>query len=178
MNIYEKLQTIKSELHNTEMKKSGKNQHSKFSYFELSDFLPCIVKLCEKHKVYTHITFSNDEAKLTAFNAEKPDEMVSVSSPMRIVKIPGANEIQSLGGVQTYQRRYLYTCMFDIVENDVMDNIADKKTEQSSLHCSQCGGNVNQDMAERTQKAFGEILCAKCGVDRSNARKDAVAKND
>jgi hypothetical protein len=51
MNIYEKLQKIKLELLEANIKKTGENKFSKFKYYELSDFVPEIVKLCEKHKI-------------------------------------------------------------------------------------------------------------------------------
>jgi hypothetical protein len=38
------------------------------------------------------------------------------------IAMKGANEIQSLGAVQTYSRRYLYLAALGIVENDVVDS--------------------------------------------------------
>lgn len=41
---------------------------------------------------------------------------------MRDLEVKGANALQSLGGVETYQRRYLYMMMLDIVEADMFDS--------------------------------------------------------
>ena len=40
---------------------------------------------------------------------------------MRDLEIKGLNKIQVLGGVETYQRRYLYLIAFDIVEGDLIE---------------------------------------------------------
>ena len=55
MNIYEKVQLIKTEILKAGLKKTGLNKFSNFSYFELSDFLPKIIELCEKNKVCTDL---------------------------------------------------------------------------------------------------------------------------
>ena len=121
MNLYEKIQVIKSELNKLNLKKSGENNFANFKYYELADFLPQIVELCRENKVLTFVSFSNEEAILTAINSEKPDESLVISSPMRELELKGCNAIQALGGIETYQRRYLYMAMFDIVENDMFD---------------------------------------------------------
>ena len=40
---------------------------------------------------------------------------------MREIEMKGLNSMQTLGGIQTYQRRYLYMLVFDIVENDIIE---------------------------------------------------------
>ena len=40
---------------------------------------------------------------------------------MRDLEVKGLNNIQVLGGVETYQRRYLYLMAFDIVESDLIE---------------------------------------------------------
>lgn len=121
MNIYEKLQTIKLELLQSNLKKSGRNHFANFAYYELSDILPAIMSTCSKYKVFTKISYTDTLAELTAINAENPEETVTITSPMRDVSLSKCNEIQSLGGVETYSRRYLYMTLFDITENDMFD---------------------------------------------------------
>jgi hypothetical protein len=45
---------------------------------------------------------------------------------MASANLKGCHEIQNLGAVQTYQRRYLYVLAFEIVEHDVLDLTHDK----------------------------------------------------
>lgn len=36
--------------------------------------------------------------------------------------------------------------------------------------CADCGCSVDASMAQRTQKAFGVILCRECGLKRSESK--------
>lgn len=129
-NIYEKVQKIKSDLLKENLKKTGLNKFSNFSYFELADFLPQIIKLCNEKQVCTFVSFDNEMAKLIAVNSEKIDEKIEISSPMRELELKGCNLIQALGGVETYSRRYLYMSLFDITENDMFNSTnGQKETE-------------------------------------------------
>ena len=134
-SLYAKLQQIKLELSQTKLKKSGYNKFSGFDYFELADFLPTLIALCNKYGVYTYTTFDTDYAILTAVNADDPEQKISVSSPMKELNVISKegntkmNELQALGAVETYQRRYLYMSMFDIVENDGLDSLSNGDQE-------------------------------------------------
>lgn len=121
MNIYEKMNNVKEWILKANLKKSGKNAFAKYEYYELSDFLPTIVKLCKENKLFTQIIFTEETAILNILNAEKPDEVLVYSSPMKSLELKGCNEVQALWWVQTYQRRYLYMNAFDIVESDMFD---------------------------------------------------------
>lgn len=120
-SLYQKLAEIKLELSKSNLKKSGTNKYSGFTYYELADILPTIISLCQKHGVYTYTTYDNEIAKLVAINTENSEERVEVTSPMRSFELKGSNAIQVLGGIETYSRRYLYLAMFDIVESDTFD---------------------------------------------------------
>ena len=121
MNIYEKIQTIKVAIASSGIKPTGSNKHLNCKYYELGDFLPILNKLLLENKVSTHISFQLDKASLLAVNIEKPEERVLIESPMSTANLRNCHEVQNLGAVQTYIRRYLYTNMFDIVDRDVLD---------------------------------------------------------
>ena len=125
-NIYKKINTVKEAILNARLKKSGKNAYAGFEYYELSDFLPTIIRECINFKLLTQIKFDNETAKLIIINADNTAEQLEYTSPMRDLQLKGCNEIQALGGVQTYQRRYLYMMAFDIVEPDLFDPVAGK----------------------------------------------------
>ena len=121
MNIYEKVQKIKDMILRANLKKSGRNAFAGYSYYELSDILPFIIKSCNELKLFTKIDFTEEVATLEIINAEEPNEKIQYPSPMKELSLKGANAIQALGGVETYQRRYLYMTAFDITENDMFD---------------------------------------------------------
>lgn len=131
INIYQKMQAIKGELLEMNLKKSGLNKFANFSYYELSDFLPQIIKLCNKYSLFTQINFNKENGTLTIVNAENTDETISYITPTEELELKGCNKIQALGGIQTYLRRYLYMNAFDITENDLFDNIIGKNTSSN-----------------------------------------------
>lgn len=130
MNIYEKLQQMRVELQQKNIKKSGKNKFAGYEYYELSDILPPINELQSKYKTCSFISFDKEKAALTIVNSEKPEEKIEFTSPMAELTLKGGQEIQNLGGVETYQRRYLYMTTFEIVENDYFDCVQGKEQKQ------------------------------------------------
>ena len=123
MNIYAKIQLIKKELLEANLKKTGENKFANFKYYELADFLPTIIQLCNEHKVFTGVSFDYEKATLEVRNIEVPEEVVYYTSPMEELELKGCNKVQALGGTETYSRRYLYQACFDIIENDMFDSV-------------------------------------------------------
>jgi len=121
MNIYEKLQTVRVALQNKNLKKGKTNTYSGYQYYELADFLPELMQLMNDNKMTSVISFTNELATLTLIDMEKPDAQIIFTSPMSTAKLKAAHEIQNLGAVETYERRYLYMMAFEIVEADVLD---------------------------------------------------------
>jgi hypothetical protein len=131
MSIFEKLNQARLEFQNMGVKKSGKNSYAGYTYYELSDIIPAINKLADKLKFCCVINFTNDLAKLDFCDLEK-DERITFTSPMSSASLKGCHEVQNLGAVETYIKRYLYQNCFEIVEGDALDstmNPADEKNE-------------------------------------------------
>lgn len=133
LNLYDKIQMVKLGLSQAELKKSGENKFSGFTYYELGDFIPTIIALCADYGLFTHISFSNKEGILTITDTNKDHavttemgytlyDSIDYICPLKEVELKGANAIQSLGATQTYIRRYLYMNAFDIVEADAFDS--------------------------------------------------------
>lgn len=145
MNLFEKIGKIKEEILKANLKKSGFNKFSNFSYYELADITPTIIKLCNEYKVMTQTTFDKDYARLLIIDIEKPMEVLSYTSPMKDLVIKGANEIQALGGTETYQRRYLYMMAFDIIESDMFDATSGR-TDEDIANAYKFKSGVFKDM--------------------------------
>ena len=121
MNIYKKLMNVRVKFNQLDIKKTGFNKFANFKYFELADFLPQATQLLNDEGLCPTITFTEEVATLTLTNADNVDEVIVFTSPMRNLSLKGANEMQSLGGVETYQTRYLYTQLLSITEHDLLD---------------------------------------------------------
>lgn len=125
MTIYEKICDAKLALQNAGLKKSGKNTFANYDYFELSDFLPTIIKLEHEMKFMCAISFDKELATLSIIDCESPAK-VDFTSPMASANLKGMHDVQNMGAVQTYIRRYLYVNAFEIVESDALDGTATK----------------------------------------------------
>ncbi|MGG5437259.1 ERF family protein [Clostridioides difficile] len=115
------------------LKKSGENKFANFKYFELADFLPQATGLLEEAKLCPIVTFTNEYATLTLINGENPSEQIVFTSPMRELQLKGSNELQALGGIETYQTRYLYIQLLNITENDTFDATSGKNETKNNV---------------------------------------------
>lgn len=119
--LFEKIQCVRVGLQKTEVKKSGKmNGRESKPYLELADFTPQLNELMLAERFTAIVNFTAAEATLTAYDFDS-EQTFTITSPMREVKVTGCNDMQNLGAVETYQRRYLYMAMFDIAESDILD---------------------------------------------------------
>lgn len=136
--VFSKMSAIKAELSKCKIPKSGKNTHSNFTYHELTDFMPFINELNEKHGVATFPKFLRKEGicVLSVVNVEDSSDKYDVVIPFveaQMLAKGGApsnvDAIQRMGSTITYNRRYLYMSAYDIVESDSVDALPiEKKT--------------------------------------------------
>ena len=107
-------------MQNTKLNKSGKNKFAGYEYFELGDFLPQIQNICKNVGLCGVLSFNHDMAYLQITDVEDGTS-VMFTSPMSSAALKGCHDVQNLGAVQTYLRRYLWTNAFEIVEHDALD---------------------------------------------------------
>lgn len=160
-NIYEKLQEMRVELQQMNIKKSGKNKFAGYEYYELGDILPPINELQSKYKTCSFINFDNEKATLTIINTEKTEEKIEFTCPMASISLKGAHDVQNMGALQTYNRRYLYMNCFEIVENDYFDSVQGKneshKNSSSNTISQETKDNLNKLIQEYSDKSKKEI---------------------
>lgn len=154
MNIYEKLQSCRVELQNKKLKKSGENKFVGFKYYELADFLPTVNELFLKYKLSSNFSIYDEMAWLMICDIEKPEERITFSSPIAEANIKGCTPVQSLGGVHTYLKRYLYINALEIVENDILD--ASVGTNKLETKVPKRPSSNNKDKTDK-EKLISEI---------------------
>jgi hypothetical protein len=54
-------------------------------------------------------------------DVENPADCITLYSPMGSANLKGCHEVQNIGAVETYQRRYLWVAALEIVEHDALD---------------------------------------------------------
>ncbi len=161
MNVYEKLSTARVEFQKLNKKMSGKNKFAGYEYYELADILPEINKLGKELGFVCEVSFS-DVAELVFRNTEKPDEIIKFTSPMSSASLKGCHDVQNLGAVQTYIKRYLYQNCFEIVEADSLNATQGlsktseaQKPSESQKRCTELGDKLGITPGER-KKLFEE----------------------
>ena len=123
MNIYEKLNEARIRFQSEGFKKNGANNFAHYSYFQLKDILSMTTPICRDLKIVCLISFGNDIATMKIVDCEKPTDFIELTSPMSKAALKGCHEVQNLGAVETYIRRYLYMTAFEIEECDPSEDL-------------------------------------------------------
>ena len=119
-NVFKKLQDARVRLQKTELSKSGRNKFAGYEYFELGDFIPAVQQICNDVGLCGVISYTASIASLTLHDTDG-EGIVVFDSPMSTAALKGCHEVQNLGAVQSYLRRYLWMTAFEIVEHDGLD---------------------------------------------------------
>lgn len=162
LNVFQKLAQAREKFLAAPVKKSGINRFQEFDYFELEDIVPPATAIFNELGLILLVSFEDGSAVGRLVNTEDPDQVIIFKSPFVELatnegKAPaGMNTVQALGGAETYQRRYLYMAVLDIVEADSFDAASgrpDPKTGKTE--------------AKKSNKPATE-------ADRKEAKKDLI----
>ena len=126
MEVYRKLAIARAKLRAQVLKKSGKNKFAGYDYFELGDFLHPTLQIFDELGLVGIVSFTKDEASLSIVDVDNGGEIV-ITSPFGSAALKGCHEVQNIGAVETYQRRYLWVAAMEIVEHDALDATTGKK---------------------------------------------------
>jgi hypothetical protein len=144
MNVFQKLNDARERFHKSKLNKSGHNKFAGYKYFELSDFVVPALQIFKEVGLTSVIRFGKDMAEMCIVNTEKPDEVIVITSPMSSAALKGCHEVQNLGAVQTYIRRYLWVAALEIVEHDALDSTTGRKGDGPVVRPTE-GTQVNPD---------------------------------
>ena len=122
VNLLRKIMQARKMFKDKGISKSGYNHFQKFSYYELKDIIPEAIEICIELDIATRFTYEYDHYALKISDLENKEETEFCMPAQEIPKEGNMNnQLQNLGKVQTYIRRYLYMQFLDITENDVVD---------------------------------------------------------
>lgn len=120
MSIFKKLADARTEFHSRMLTKSGHNKFAGYRYFELADFVIAGMDCMRLAGLVPVISFTAEQATMTIHEIDG-DGTIVIASPMSSAALKGCHEVQNLGAVQTYLRRYLWVAALEIVEHDPID---------------------------------------------------------
>ena len=144
--LNESIIAIRVDLQKANLKKTGHNSFSDFDYYQLDDFLPKLNELMRQEGVNDIFTIEEDEyreyaklvlVKLNRITNELEQNVYKIpftlfETPLnwKLNKTTKENEqvkimqdIQYLGALNTYYKRYLYINAFGITDGEVIDSM-------------------------------------------------------
>lgn len=185
-NLNESIIKIRVDLQNSKIKKSGKNKFANFDYFELSDFLPRLNELMLQEGINDNFKITNDTATLILIKGEEKQEytipFVIFDTPLtykkdkngnylkdkngEYIQVPSMQDIQYLGALNTYYKRYLYLNAFGITDGEIIDSMDNNELKKVSKdpnyrnelikYCKE--NNINMNEVARNYELVGKKL--------------------
>jgi hypothetical protein len=134
MNVYQRLSLAREKFHALKLTKTGHNKFAGYYYFELGDFLIPALRVFREAGLCAHVTFDKDVATMVIRCDDKPEDWFNIESPMGSAALKGCHEVQNIGAVETYQRRYLWVAALEIVEHDALDATTGKDAPNKDIH--------------------------------------------
>ncbi len=181
MNVYQKLNAARAKFHSIELKKSGHNKFAGYKYFELGDFIIPALGIFKEVGLTGIISFGKEEASLTIVDVDTEHKIV-ITSPMSTAALKGCHEVQNLGAVQTYLRRYLWVAALEIVEHDAIDS-SEKVTDEGIKKKGNAPvvtprGGIGDDLPQDIKEFLTDLAAGATELVDQGKAKEALAMID
>ena len=131
MSVYKKLNEAREKFHGLTLKKTGHNKFAGYYYFELGDFLIPAMQVFKEVGLCALVSFEKEVATMTIVDVDNAEQRIVITSPMGSAALKGCHEVQNIGAVETYQRRYLWVAALEIVEHDALDATTGKEKPEA-----------------------------------------------
>jgi hypothetical protein len=182
MNIYQKLNYAREIFHKAKLKKTGQNKFAGYSYFELSDFIIPALEIFKTCGLIGVVSFGKEMAYLKIINEDKPEEFILLESPMSTAALKGCHEVQNLGAVQTYLRRYLWVAALEIVEHDALDSSPQLTDEgikkKGNAPVVTPRGGIGDDLPQDIKEFLTDLAAGVTELVNQGKSKEALAMID
>lgn len=175
-SLNESIISIRVKLQNAKLKKSGKNTYAGFDYFELADFLPKLNELMLEEKINDKFYIKDN---LAILELQKNEEINVYTMPFVLfetpltykknksgqflidkegnyIQVPSMQDIQYLGALNTYYKRYLYLNAFGITDGEVIDSMN------------------NDELSNKNEPDYRKELISYCKQNNIDMKKIAV----
>lgn len=125
MPVYTNLNKARLAFHQLKLKKTGKNTFAKYSYYELSDFLPSALLICAENDLCATISFTETTCIMRLVDTVDGSHCF-FESPIADAQTKGSTPIQAIGSTHTYMRRYMWALALEIVEHDGVEAVSSR----------------------------------------------------
>lgn len=149
-SLNESIISIRVKLQNAKLKKTGKNKFAGFDYFELADFLPKLNELMLEERMNDLFSIYDGgngfkSASLVLIKGNEKQEytmpFVLFDTPVNkkynkdldeYIDVKSMQDIQYLGALNTYYKRYLYLNAFGITDGEIIDSMNNEELDVKS----------------------------------------------
>lgn len=149
-SLNESIISIRVKLQNAKLKKTGKNKFAGFDYFKLADFLPKLNELMQEERMNDLFSIydGGNGFKIASLVLIKGNEKQEYTMPFVLFDTPvnkkynkdldeyidvkSMQDIQYLGALNTYYKRYLYLNAFGITDDEIIDSMNNEELDVKS----------------------------------------------
>lgn len=140
MNITEKLLKARKLIKETDLKKEGRNEFSKYDYFTPSQVSELVNTVCQELNILPMFSLKKDDnglfGELIILDTEPGvlagENLATLVFEMRteMPSITATNMTQQMGGCETYTKRYMLMSAFDITDNNLDPDSQDNRKKE------------------------------------------------
>lgn len=131
-NIFAKMNVVRTEL-SKYLKKGGKNNYSNYSYFQLDDFIPTLLQLCNDNGLFTQFWIGRDKIDM-------PTETVEVTTTDAEGNVITTKTIK-----ENFQyAEFAHLVIYDVESQDTME------FTKETANCSLSGAQPIQNLGSKT----------------------------
>ena len=136
--VLQKLKDARKVIKDSDLKKSGRNEYSKFDYYTPEQVEALVDNACAKTNTIVLCNLKADEFGLYQtldFIDLESQEKISFEMRTKHGSITATNETQQMGGTDTYSERYIKMKVFQIKDNNLdFDSQDNRKTTQQTTY--------------------------------------------
>lgn len=131
-NIFAKMNVVRTELNKT-LEKGGKNNYSHYDYFQLQDFIPTLLRLCNDNGLFTQFWIGRDKVEM----------------PTEIVEVTTTDAEGHTITTKTTKENFQYAEFAHLVVYDVESGDTIEFTKETAA-CSLSGAQPIQNLGSKT----------------------------
>ena len=169
LEVYVKLAVARAKLRAKPLKKSGLNKFAGYHYFELGDFLHPTLEIFDELGLIGVVSFTKEQAELCIVDTKGGGEIV-ITSPFGSAALKGCHEVQNIGAVETYQRRYLWVAAMELLEHDSLDATTGRKGDAPVITPK---GGIGEDLDSEVKAYLMELAESCRSLVANNRAKEA-----
>lgn len=178
IEVYKKIHLVRAAIKASNLKKTGRNEYSKYDYYTPEQVDALVFDNCTKNKLFNKFELRRDDnglyGQVTVVDLESGEDVDFVAAT-EMPEITATNASQQMGGCMTYSERYMLMFIYDIKDNnldfDSQKPYTPKKHTQAPIQPNVSGKTEKSTIwLKKDMPAYGKARAAI--LDGSKTLKD------